>query len=367
VHFPRDTAEITVKDKASNKSYKLENSSEENVAGLWLPPGSYELESAAYSRSILSSGRVTLQGYPAFEIKQNRVTNLGSLINFSVKANLEVWLPKSDANTAIALQHKMQELTQYLGHEEVLPWIVTQVPEPGSFSKNSSGDGIIIGLLSSYAESQNSIRLDEQLLAEKDIDKFFELAKKLLPPLPSQEMVSDNAGNLYAGAELGQIKKRTTAGKWHTINTGGLGKINKVYWYDKKLFAADSANSLLYSQDNGENWQQIYQLNTQEELVDIDAIEGKLYFVGTIRTKENIAFPEKGTDYTVNVYQTNLEELDKIHKIHTFSQAEGWDVPKASIYNGNYYLGLGYKNLIVMDIPNQTWSTLVPDSYTQIF
>jgi hypothetical protein len=355
VHFPMGITEVTVIHKKTQKIYDLKHSEKEheNVTGLWLPPGMYDLKTITFLKR-------SVEGYPSFEVKKNRVTSLGSLVELNIDSNIAFWLPKNANDTKAALQQVINLYSEYLVNPEPINWAVTTVPKPISYSSKS-----IDAEITEIKQSEQTSALDRLLLVENDIDKFYILAKKTLPPLLNQEIENDNNGNSYIGSYLGQIKKRTSSGKWLTLDTGSRANIDKVYWHQNKLFSADANGRIFYSENKGHSWQQIHQLKNSEELVDIDAINGKVYFIGVLRTKGPSANPYNGSDYTVNVYQANTVNINKFKLVHSYTQDEGWGVPKGATFKNKYYLGLGYNSLEVLDSTTNKWSNIkLPDEYT---
>ncbi|MFT5759495.1 MAG: hypothetical protein ACI9LM_004262 [Alteromonadaceae bacterium] len=340
VHFPRVHPSISLKSLSTKKSYDLRYNGENDTASLWLPAGQYELEEVSYSADSLTSKTVKLTGYPKIFIKEAEIINLGSLINFNVGEGKDVWLPIPSKESQLLANAELKKHSLFLRKNAVIQWKPIKLPDINKGRSSGSGLGLIADLGLAYSNRLQEGLLKNKLLAINDIDSFYKVIIKLLPPIIDQEPSYDKTGNLYLGADLGQIKKRTPKGIWTSIDTGTLDSISKVYWYQGSLFAVADDNKILVSKSEDTPWQEYTQVGTNQVIYDLDGINDDLIILSATKERSGNIFI-LGQDFTLSVNRANYNNAANIHLIKNIEQqGDVFKKPKGVINNGIYYLGL---------------------------
>ncbi len=360
VHFPRLMPRLTVRSVKGNDSYSLETDGLNKTARLWLPPGEYVLDYAGFG-----VGGTKLNGYPHIQINTGQMTSLGGLINFGVGEGQSIWLAKSFDQTETLANDQLKQYANLFKTEQVIRWAPDFVPRITDMQRRSSGQGLIVDWLTQYSDSQAQGQLNKALRDTKDIDTFYALAVKSLPPFARQAPAVDDEKSLYYGADLGQIKKRTTDGVWTTLDTGALQAIAKVYWFNGKLIAAGYTKTLYISEDKGQSFKVLKTFLPAEIIVDIDSSNDHLYVL-TTRAAEPATPSTSTLKFEVIVYKGAATALENLAAIKSIPHA-GVTLrdPKAELVNNRYYVGLEPKQLKFMNIDDEQWFDIpTPQKFT---
>ncbi|WP_199609610.1 beta propeller repeat protein [Flocculibacter collagenilyticus] len=355
VHFPRLHPNLTLQLENSEQHFLLKKNSQNNTSGLWLPAGEYELKSASYYVDPVSAKSIKLSGYPTLKVQAGELTNLGSLINFTIGDGKEVWLPKHTETSSNLLIEKQSQYATYLKTTNVNRWEPKSIPNINQVKRAGSGLGAIADLGMHYTDSLKQGSLKKQLSEVSDINAFYSSIIETIPPSKTQTPSSDDKGNLYFSADLGQVKKRTANGTWTTLDTGTVSKITKVLWFKGYLYAATADNNILISNDSGANWKAYLQLPKNELIYDMDGVNNELLILSAKKTP-----PKKmwfvGHDFHLSVYLSKLNNSTSLKLIKSFQhKGDAQTLPKAAIANQHYYVGLMPNIFSVLDIKNMTW------------
>jgi hypothetical protein len=85
----------------------------------------------------------------------------------------------------------------------------------------------------------------------------------------------DRDGNLYYGADLGQIRVRRPDGTWNSLDTGSLTEITAVEAAGARLVAGDLRGVLRVSDDGGSSWTKAHGLIGNQAILDIDRVDSR--------------------------------------------------------------------------------------------
>lgn len=365
VHFPRVHPSISLKSIKTKKTYNLRHNSKKNTASLWLPAGQYELKNVSYSSDGLTNKTIKLAGYPKIIIKEAEIINLGSLINFNVGEGKEIWLPLSSKESQILAKSELKRHAKYFTQNSAQQWKPIKLPDSIKGSKSGSGLGIIADLGLAYSDSLQEGMIKNQLLTVNDIDSFYNVAIKQLPPIINQDPSYDNVGNLYLGADLGQIKKRTPAGLWTSIDTGTLDTISKVYWYQDSLFAVAGDNRVLVRSKEDLLWHEYTQLASNQTVYDLDGIQDDLIILSATKKRSSSIFM-LGQDFKLSIYRASYNNAENIQLINTIEQqGHVFKNPKGIINNSFYYIGLMPDIFKSLDLNTMKWNNIrLPQDFT---
>ena len=300
---------------------------------------------------------------------------MGSLIYFNIGDGKQVWLPKHLGYEKDLLKQHELEFRPYLNQNKSLTWKVKKTP---NFTDvvGPSGQGIIENMILQYAHSVQQGELKKSLYEEQDIDKFYELAVKTLPPIHNQLPGVDNKGNLYFGAELGVIKKRKNDGSWESIQTNVISDINIVrYLPDGSLLVANKNGEILLGLDNNTKLEVVTKFSENENIKDIDILDDKVYVVTSVYYSNGIPNTSGGENFELKVYESTISNLDKKsiiynnkreigHLDHT-RMVLGYVPPHAKIVDGSFYIGLGPDSLDVIELKSKKITHLkLPQKFT---
>lgn len=233
-----------------------------SVRGMWLPAGQYRIG------SWLRSG---VSDMPQFEVRARRLTNLGTVLPVALGGREMTLLPVQDANAQRMAAQTAQRLRQHLADQEALSWRVAQVPKPFVIDSGYSGLGLVADLITLYVEHLNQTPISTRLRQAKTPEELLAVAKEAAAPATKEPAVDDQ-GRLYYGAALGQVRVRTPAGAWSSLDAGGLRTITAVEWRDGMLMVGDEAGDIRSTRDQGRTWTKLASLGPRTVPTDIDRI-----------------------------------------------------------------------------------------------
>ncbi|RZQ51217.1 hypothetical protein C1E23_20730 [Pseudoalteromonas phenolica] len=287
---------------------------------------------------------------------------MGSLIYFNIGDGKQVWLPKHLGYEKDLLKQLELEFKPHLNQSKALKWTVKKTPNLTDVV-GPSGQGIIENMILRYAHSVQQGKLKKSLYEEQDIDKFYELAVKTLPPIHNQLPGIDNMENLYFGAELGVIKKRKNDGSWESIQTNVISDINIVrYLPEGSLLVANKNGEILLGLDNNTKWEVVTKFSKKENIEDIDILDDKVYVVTSVY--DGLPFMAGGENYELKVYELSASSLENRSIIYSENRKLGY-LPHAKIIDNNYYIGLAPDSLDVIDLNTKKINQLkLPQKFT---
>lgn len=233
-----------------------------NVFGLWLPAGSYEFPDLVSA----DGGK-----YLAVQVNAGQMTELGALVPVQLGGYEVVTLPIRHAEVDADSARALSKLSPHLSVRQALDWRPTAPPKPIKITTPSTGLGLIADLLMDYDRHVNKPSLNKRLKEQTDIGAMYRLALTALPPL-AEEPAFDDKGNLYFGADLGQVRMRAKDGSWTSLDTGTLQSITAVASHGTRLVAGTLRGALLASDDGGRAWKQIATSKDGEAVLGIDRV-----------------------------------------------------------------------------------------------
>lgn len=353
VNLPRFHPNVEVTNIATKKKYTL-TTRINNTSGLWLPEGEYAISKMGMQSKI--------KGFPTINVKTGTLTDMGSLIYFDLGDDQEIWIPKRLGNEEQLIAPHIAKYSPYLSNQNSIVWQPKKMPLPSKSLMTSSGQGLVVDLISVYVHSVQEGALKKGLSDELDADQFYNLAIKALPPIQSQIPASDNNQNLYYGAELGVIKKRDAKGQWDIIQTNQVSDIHIVRTLSNgKLLAANEAQQMIV--EAPEQWQVVSQFENNEKIQDIDILGDKVYVI-TADYEDVNYIPFGGKNYTLKVYEFDAGNFASKKEI--YSNFRKWGArAHGKIVNNKYYIGLSPELLDVIDLnTHQSENLNVPQKFT---
>ncbi|GGY84505.1 hypothetical protein GCM10011613_31810 [Cellvibrio zantedeschiae] len=264
-YFPKTGAgnQLTVARVGTKETYTLLSRSEANGWGRWLPPGEYK---------ISQWGTTPWGEYQTFTVKVGQVTDLGSLIPMSLGGYQYVILPVKLKETETAVQAPLREFSAQLATSEPISWAPQTVPPILKEVAPSTGLGLIVDIMNEYQRKVVKPSLNKQLLATKNPQDFFKIAKSGSAP-STDETPIDAKGNLYFGADFGQVRVRSSSGVWSSLDTASLYPVTAVEVCGNNLVAGYANGILKMSRDGGATWVQVKDFGSAESVLDIDCLK----------------------------------------------------------------------------------------------
>jgi hypothetical protein len=325
--------------------------------GAWVPEGEYELIPArGYDMPSAKSGDDA--GYPPFQVAAGRVTDLGSLVGIPVGERQIVMLPLRPTEYAGRVKDAIQEFRAYLSSEEPLEWSSDHLPRsmvPPTRTSPLLG-GVVVYLIERYVERAEQAPRATGLRNATEIEDFLAVAKRTTPPL-AKEGVSDSAGALYFGADLGEIRVRSPDGAWSALDTGTIRPIRAVAWDDGTLYSGSEDGVLRKSSDRGIHWTQVASVAPGERITAI-AHAGERWLVAA--TNKSVSHYARAAD-RLKIYVTgpDMGELQLAKDTPMQAWAIVAEMPHAEIGNGAYYIN-AFPRLLRLDLKTLQWSDSSP-------
>ncbi len=343
-------ATISVRSAQDGSTYDLSYlvGSKTPSEGRWLPEGDYQ---------IVKWNGLDFGEYAPFHVESGKVTDLGSLVPVDVGADKFVVLALKLKEDEEALSPVLRALQSSLSSPEVIVWSPSGVPSPLKYPDPphpiSPNLGALANLISDYVVKVNRPSLQQQLLKAPDAATLFAIAKSSSPPL-TRVGVADEQGNLYYGADFGQVRVRDTHGNWRALDTGALQKVTALTRREGALIAGFEDGTIRQSNDNGTSWQLVATLDCADTVVDVSwsgnrwlAATAGMYLDGNNLARVN----------RFCVYASGDEDITKLAKIKVVDPISNLVLAPvhAQVVSGGYFINMP-PDLMRLDIATMDWS-----------
>jgi hypothetical protein len=321
--------------------------------GLWLPAGEYDIADMI--------GRDGTRYLPV-TVGAGRLTDLGGLARMEVGGYENVTLPIRHAELAAETQKALEALKPHLREAAPIEWRPTAPPLAVRPPTPPSNLGLIVDLITEYERNRNKPPLNAQLKQARTIDEFYRGAVAVMPP-QTDEPASDAAGNLYYGADLGQVRIRARDGQWSSVDTGTIQAITAVE-VSGGMLVAGTANGQLRMSSDRRTWRQAASLAADDAVVDIDRI-GNRWLVLAARLQTNFAPGAYGGFYQtadlVKVYSTTADDLSGLALLREIPLTDKVFIQRGMAPRGqgagNVYYVTSVAELLKLDLTTLQWST----------
>jgi hypothetical protein len=211
--------------------------------------------------------------YAPIQVTAGGAVDLGGLTWANVGAKQRVLLPLRHAElserTATVILQAKEHLTS-----ETLEWNPPIAPKPQMIPTPPSGLGLIGDLIMLAVEKANQIPLRERLNKSRDLREFTSLYVSTAAPLIGDSAV-DAQGNVYIGANFGQLRRRDARGDWSSMDTGTIAPITAVHVNEQSIIIGTLDGRLRSSADGGQTWTGIHKFNDDEPVLSIHGHAGR--------------------------------------------------------------------------------------------
>jgi len=309
VNFPKASFHngVDVKNTKTGIEYTLSAREADSLRayGLWLPAGEYRLSRWA---------RFPLVNYTPFQVKPGHVTDLGSLITIDIGGHQTIVLPYRHPEYSDAIEPVLNQHGKHLHSKQPLQWFMKKRPEPVTITAGATGLGLVVDIINQHAHDAVKPSNNKTLKATTDIDEFFRIALTAIQP-EEMEVAMDEAGNLYYGGDLGQIRVRNKTGQWSSLDTGSLKPVTAVEYHDGALYAGMLDGKIRITRDQGKTWRVLNLLDDKEAIVDIDKTENGWLIMSSGSSnppQPSILFGVRRSVEEVILYQAIGQEPDNL-------------------------------------------------------
>lgn len=328
------------------------------VFGAWLPAGDYAIPELSNKDG---------SKYLAVPVSAGRMTELGGLVPLHIGAHEIITLPIRHPEIAAEAARAVDRLGPHLSARQSIDWLPSAIPKETAIPSPSLNLGLIVDLMMAYERHVNRPPLREQLKQQTSIESMYRLALGAMPPR-NEEPAVDAKGNLYFGAELGQVRVRGSDGRWSHLDTGTLQTITAVATSGARLIAGTARGTFRASDDGGRQWSQIAAVNDGEAVLDIDRI-GSRWIVLTTRYTHAPHAPRLDHAEELNVYTTTNEDLGNLVLARQIKLGgrqpliQSW-IPKGQTWRDHYYVN-NIHELLRLDASSMQWTAFkLPSAVT---
>jgi hypothetical protein len=347
---------LTVKAE-HGKSYDLKAIPGERdaLAGAWLPEGDYTLKSL--------DGRRVLDG-PSFHVQAGLATDLGALIQVDVGNYLGSVAHIHDARSDAAARMALAVLKAPEGVETVA-WAPGDAPvrlEAAGFTTAPLG-GLVVGIMMDINRSKNARPLSERLGKAPSSAMLLEAAMTSALPVMMRP-ARDTRGNLYFGAELGQVRMRHPTGEWSTLDTGSLHPVTAFVAAGDALVAGMDNGALRVSHDEGMHWEEVARLDCGGGRVTDVEFSGSHWAATVINGFEmiNEGYPHFFWHTRVCAYASEDADIKHLVERKSMDVDRFKSVGAGSQLTGDAYYTVFAPDLLKLDLATMAWSKVaVPD------
>lgn len=315
---------LTSADTGEEFTLKLQSGHPQVLAAA-VPEGRYWVVDMIRSRKDLAHAPI--------EVHAHQVTELGGLRWVDIGRNKRALIaePHADASAALkAWPSQWPDSPRSLWQQDRLP-----VQVDTSADAPLSGLGLIASLISVYEQEANRPALKHQLNQAQSPAHLLALARQVALPT-CDEIARDADGNLWVGADMGQLRQRKPNGEWDAIDTGTASPLTAVHVAAGSMVVGTIDGRLLARQPDG-RWQALRRLNPTDVVLDIDRL-GKRWFVlagkagtmGVLRTVDNLV-----------LYSGSAEDLSDLSPLRSISGRQillPLNVVRGQVQGTRYYL-----------------------------
>lgn len=349
----------SLRPRSARGTYKMVRVVEDGpyAYGAWVPPGEYDIE-----------GIVAADGspYTPIIVQQGRMTDLGALLRIQLGGYETVLLPVVHPEADMEAKAAEKRLGAALHADNEVRWAPAAPPKSVRDEVPFTNVGLVVDLIAEYDRKVNKPPLSHQLKSAPTLDALAALARMTVAP-HTEESAVDREGNLYFGADFGQLRVRHPDGTWGSIDTGTLDEITAVGADGDRIVAGTLRGSLLLSTDRGGNWRRIRSLDSDEIVVDIDRAGGT-WIVLTVRAGTGQS--PWGSVHGLRAYVAKGDDLGDLSGSRDFvlplvplERVRGVSDTLVGQVIGNEYIVNTVSNLQKLDLTSMQWSTLTSPSH----
>jgi hypothetical protein len=236
----------------------------------WVPAGEYIVAGQPDVPAFGFDGKP----YANVTVRAGEITDLGILLRVPVGSYEYRLVPLEDAAIATETAQALSRFGSILKTNEVIRWRPEELPRPGKFLEHEGSMNIVEAIMLDHERKKQRAAAVVSLKRTKRKDEFLPLAKEMTPPT-SDEAAADTRGNLYYGADLGQIRVRDATGNWSHRDTGTYIEVTAVEYGAGHLVAGNLRGQVLRSTDDGATWAVAHEFDSKEAILDIDHVGGR--------------------------------------------------------------------------------------------
>lgn len=341
-------ARIVVKSVPEGKEFDfLRRCVDCNDYGTWLPEGDYVM--AQWNEHKWAT-------YPSFTVKRHQATNLGALVPVSLGEYDFSVLPVQTPEARQKFDKAVAAQSSHLDAGNRIEWTPNQLPSVFHVASPVTGLGLVADWLMMYERHVNKPPALKQIRASKSIDELLANVKQTMPPVSQGHAVLPDGSVIY-GADMGQIRVRSTDRQWSAWDTGTLRTITAVAVAEEGVFAATEDGVILRGSVTGQGWALLKKLPRAESVVGL--VKTKTHWV-VMTAKLGILAPINPVKTTsaVTVYaakQSDLSDLSELKHVD-FSGPEVW-AARAEAKGDAVYINV-LPDLWRLDLPSMAWTRL---------
>ncbi|MDQ5945549.1 MAG: hypothetical protein QG619_971, partial [Pseudomonadota bacterium] len=216
------------------------------------------------------------------------------------------------------------EYQRYLISTTPIQWRTEILPPAQSQPFESPNLGLVVELLLEYERSVNRPPLKKALKEAVSISDFLQLSRVAALPTVG-ELVADERGVIYVGADFGQIRMRATSGEWSSIDTGSPSPVTAVFSKADQLLAGTQRGEILAKQSSAADWKLLNSLPANEVIIDIDRANNGRWFIVAAHAKPS-RFPGVLDVESVRLYSALDEKLSDLQMVKSIESkwSFGW-------------------------------------------
>ncbi|PMN72194.1 hypothetical protein BCT27_15200 [Enterovibrio norvegicus] len=332
----------------------------------WVEPGNYRI-TALLVQTVITLDRVELRKdtFLPFEVKLGGITDLNTLVPLSLGGGTYslLSLPREKDFTPNVV---LDNLDLFKNAPEV-SWTSSNKPVVvGKIEYGSTGQGLIADLIVDHEKESQQTRATGVFREGKG---HYDTLKKYQHYLPvTGAIASGEDGKDYIGTYFGKIKVwGDRKSNPLIIDTGSIHAVVALDVSDNNhIYAALDSGAIIVSYDEGNSWNELFRLSSDEIIFYIKEINSKMY-IGAWKPAAGEAFDKYRANASVKP-NVSLFEYDN-QKINTLVSVDANATYAASfnptIINNNneIYIAFPDDNFVKVDINSgvSTQSKLLDD------
>ena len=348
---------LTIRKVGETKAIALElrKDADLHAYGAWVPAGDY---------NFAGWDGLPWGEHETFAVAAGRISDLGSIVPIGIGGYEFVPFPMRPIEVSGRVADAVKEFEPHAS-AEVLAWNPQQLPKTIKVGSASTGLGLIADLLMAHDHKVNKPPLSQRLRNVTDSKEFLSLAKTTMAPI-SEDGVVDAQGNLYLPADLGQIRVRTPAGEWSSLDTGSIWSVTALSFVDGTLFAG-AQNLVLKANAERSAWQTVAAFPSAEWVTSVHRVDAG-WLVTTLEATVTYRAPSVKA---ARIYLAKSEDLSdrtvlKEVVVDDKKAVVNYRTTGAAVLNG-YYFANAFNELIRIKLDTMQVESITPPTMAHGF
>ena len=264
----KNEVSLVLQSRENGNDYYVSKAFSDGSYLMWVPSGEYDIKELIGDKK---------DGGGAVEVKAGIVTDLGVLRRCDVGEYGSVLIAFDHPEFDGRVDKYIDLNKQYLRSRDPIVWRLGFVPKINYENHPYSDMGLVVDVLMLYVRDANKAPPNKSLREAKTLGDFVSAVKKTASPTIGW-LTKDDVGNVYSGADFGQLRVRDVKGVWRQMDTGTTQPITAVY-SDNGVLYAGTADGKIRVKASDSVWRMTHSVPDNESVTSLNRVRGRWFVV----------------------------------------------------------------------------------------